>query len=327
MRWRFEMTGTSTPDENGDGPAATDGSRSVDPRADGGVTETASATETTTAEAWSRSETALSTIVGRPILVGIVTIIVAFLTLPVLVTFVSSFAQSATGVVPRGFVTFEHWRQVLGFGDHGVRTNALPGLAFSLAVATGGMVLNVIIGVPVAYALARYDFFARNWVNTFAILPLVPGLILGIAFVQTYPNHGRSALGLIVGYCLLKSPYMILTVQSSFQSMDLVRLEESARSLGASWPRTFLTIIVPHAKRGIVAGCIITWTLAAAEFNFTYMVASGSPDPFAIFLYRNISNATHLQSAAAVSVYFVIVVAAILVLQLLGNRGFSTAQR
>ncbi|PGF16311.1 sulfate ABC transporter permease [Natrinema sp. CBA1119] len=315
------MTGPTESDENGGDPTSAPGSERVGPRPDGGATEAA------TGEEWSRSGTALSTAVGRPLLVSVVAIVVAFLTVPVIVTFVSSFAQSAAGVVPRGFVTFEHWRQVLGFGDHGVQANAIPGLAFSLAIATGGMLLNVIIGVPVAYALARYDFYARDWVNTFAILPLVPGLILGIAFVQTYPEHGRSALGLIAGYCLLKSPYMVLTVQSSFQSMDLVRLEESARSLGASWPRAFLTIVVPHAKRGIVAGCIITWTLAAAEFNFTYMVASGSPDPFAVFLYRNISNATHLQSAAAVSVYFVIVVAAILVLQLLGKRGFSTAHQ
>ncbi|WP_135821540.1 ABC transporter permease [Halostella litorea] len=314
------MPGPTELNEDGGDAGSTLESGRGDPRPDGGTTEGA-------ADPWSRSGSALSTVVGRPVLVAVVSVVVAFLTVPVLVTFVSSFARSASGVLPQGFVTFDHWLKVLGFGERGVRTNAIPGLAFSLAIATGGMVLNVVVGVPVAYALARYDFYARNWVNTFAILPLVPGLILGIAFVQTYPEHGRSALGLIAGYCLLKSPYMVLTVQSSFQSMDLVRLEESARSLGASWPRTFLTIIVPHAKRGIVAGCIITWTLAAAEFNFTYMVASGSPDPFAIFLYRNISNATHLQSAAAVSVYFAIVVAAILGLQLLGNRGFSTAQR
>ncbi|ELY82765.1 ABC transporter permease [Natrinema pallidum] len=277
---------------------------------------------------WSWAGRALSTLFGRPIVTGIVAIVTAFLTVPVLVAFVSSFAESGSGVLPTGFVTLDHWRQVLGFGEYGVRQNAIPGLTYSLLIATGGMILNVLVGVPIAYALARYDFYARNWINTFAILPLVPGLILGIAFIQTYPEHGRSSLGLLAGYCLLKSPYMVLTVQSSFQSMDLVRLEESARSLGASWPRAVLTVIVPQARRGIVAGAIITWTLAAAEFNFTHKVASGSPDPFAMFLYRNIAtNASYLQSAAAVSVYFLIVVAAIVVLQLLGKRGFSTAHQ
>ncbi|THE64720.1 ABC transporter permease subunit [Salinadaptatus halalkaliphilus] len=273
---------------------------------------------------WTSARRSASERIGRPTLVWIVYLVVAILVVPILMTFISSFASTATGVLPRGFVTFEHWRHVLGFGDYGVRANAIPGLTFSVLVATGGMILNVIIGIPIAYALSRYDFAAHNWVNTLAILPIVPGVILGIAFLRTYPDYRGSALVLIVGYCLLKSPYMVLTVQSSFQSIDIVKLEESARSLGASWPRAFLTIIVPHAKRGILAGCIITWTLAAAEFNFTYMVHTGDPEPFSMFLFRNISNAPYLQSAAAISIYFSIVVCAILILQLLGNRGFTT---
>ncbi len=268
----------------------------------------------------------LSTLFGRPVVIGVLLLSLAVLVVPIVMTFVSSFAESATGALPTGFVTLEHWRKVLGFGNYGVRTNAIPGLTFSIAIATAGMVLNVIIGVPIAYALSRYDFYADDWVNTFAILPLVPGIILGIAFLRTYPQNAGSAFGLIVGYCLLKSPYMVLTVQSSFQSMDLQQLEESARSLGASWPRTFLTVIVPHAKQGILAGSIITWTLAAAEFNFTYMVHTGDPEPFSMFLFRNISNAPYLQSAAAISIYFLIVVAAILVLQVVGNSGFTTVR-
>ncbi len=61
-------------------------------------------------------------------------------------------------------------------------------------LATGGMVLNIIIGVPIAYALTRYNFFARDWINAIAILPLVPGIILGVAFLRTYPeNAGRRS--------------------------------------------------------------------------------------------------------------------------------------
>jgi putative spermidine/putrescine transport system permease protein len=222
-------------------------------------------------------------------------------------------------------VTFEHWLKVLCVGDFGAG-GLDAGIWFSLILATGGMVLNIIIGVPIAYALTRYDFFARDWLNAFAILPLVPGVILGIAFLRTYPNNAGSAFGLIVGYALLKSPYMVLTVQSSFQSMDLRQIEESARSLGASWPRTFATVIVPNAKEGILAGSIITWILAAAEFNFTWLVYSRGPEPFALFLYANITRSPILASAAAVSIYFLIVTVAVLVLQVLGGAGFTTLQ-
>lgn len=269
----------------------------------------------------------ISTAVGRPLVVVGVLFVLTFLTVPVVMTFVASFASTATGVFPSGFLTLEHWQQVLGFGDFGVRRAVWPDLLFSMALATGGMLVNLVVGVPIAYALSRYDFYGRDVLNAFAILPLVPGVILGLAFIRAYPQNASTWFGLITGYALLKSPFMVLTVQSSFQSMDLRQLEESARSLGASWLRTFLTIIVPNAKRGIIAGCIITWTLAAAEFNFTYMVHGRGPRPFSLFLFENISNAPFLQSAAAISVYFLLVVGAIVVLQVLGNRGFTTGRQ
>ncbi|GAB7021023.1 ABC transporter permease [Halostagnicola bangensis] len=265
-----------------------------------------------------------SATIGRSIVTVVVSLFLAFLAIPIVYTFVASFASSAEGVFPSGFATLENWRAVLGYAEYGVQTTVGRSLAFSVMLATGGMVVNLLVGVPIAYALTRYDFFARDWLNALAILPLVPGIVLGIAFLRAYPENASSALGLVVGYALLKSPYMVLTIQSSFQSMDLQRIEESARSLGASWPRTFLTVILPNAKDGIVAGSIITWTLAAAEFNFTYMVYARGPRPFSLFLFENINNAPFLQSAAAISVYFLIVVCAILVLQSAGNRGFTT---
>jgi putative spermidine/putrescine transport system permease protein len=269
-----------------------------------------------------------SAAVGRPFVTLVVVLTLAFLMVPIVATFVASFATTWTGVVPRGFFTLDNWRIVLGLKESiGPRGGVISGLFFSAMVATGGMVLNVLVGVPIAYSLTRYDFFAKDWVNTLAVLPVVPGIVLAVAFIRTYPHNSSSALGLVVGYALLKSPFMVLTVQSSFQSMNLQQIEESARSLGASWPRTFLTIIVPNAKDGIIAGSIITWTLAAAEFNFTFIVDPTDPQPFALFLFENISRSPVLQSAAAVSVYFSIVLAVILLLQSVGRTGFTTVER
>ena len=279
----------------------------------------------------------LSARFGRVGVLVVLALVMLFLVVPILVTLVSSFATGATGLLPENVAalvefridnwTFANWEQVLGFADYGVQEDVPSTLLFSMQLATGGMVANILIGVPIAYALVRYEFAGREWLNALAILPLVPGVILGIAFIRAYPESASSWFGLIAGYALLKSPFMVLTVQSSFQSMDLRQLEESARSLGASWPRAFLTVIVPNAKNGIVAGSIICWTLAAAEFNFTYMVYSTGPEPFAMFLYRNITNAPFLQQAAAISVYFLIVVVAIVVLQLVGNAGFTTTTK
>ncbi|MBP1921966.1 putative spermidine/putrescine transport system permease protein [Halorubrum alkaliphilum] len=270
----------------------------------------------------------VSSAFGRQAVTLVLAATLTFLTLPILVTVVASFGTSWTGVIPTGYVNLDNWRTVLGLAEGiGVRQGVIRGLAYSAGLATAGMVINIVVGVPIAYSLVRYDFFAKDWINTLAILPIVPGVILAIAFLRMYPERGGSTFGLIIGYALLKSPFMVLTVQSSLQSMNLQQIEESARSLGASWIRTFLTVIVPNAKDGIIAGSIITWTLAAAEFNFTYIVHSAGPRPFSLFLFENITRSPVLQGAAAVSVYFLIVTAVIVLLQRVGKAGFTTVER
>ncbi|MDQ2053980.1 ABC transporter permease subunit [Halobellus sp. H-GB7] len=263
----------------------------------------------------------LSARFGRPVVKLVLVLTLVFLAFPVVMTFVSSFASDWFGVFPSGFVTIQNWEDVIVGTGVGADVAVGSSLAYSTGLALGGVVINLIVGVPIAYAVARYDFWGRDWVNVFAILPLAPGIILGVAFLRTYPDLSTSGIALIIGYSLLKAPYMVMAVQSSFQSMDLQQIEESARSLGASWPRTFLTVIVPNARTGIIAGSIISWTLAAAEFNFSYIVYSRGTPPLAIFLFNNITNASFLNAAAAVSVFFLLIALVTISLQIVGNRG------
>ena len=286
----------------------------------------------------------LSAVVGRPLVLAVFAGTLLFLVAPVAVTFASSFASEWTGAVPTGFVTFAHWEQVLGFGgyedaaNYSLRLGSVvetlgtdplgaldeSPLFRSVGLALGGVLVNLVVGVPIAYAVSRYDFRGRDLLNAIAVLPLAPGIVLGVAFLRAYPQLSATDLGLVVGYSLLKAPFMVLAVQASFEGMDLRQLEESARSLGASWPRTFLFVVVPNAKRGIVSGAIICWALAAAEFNFSYVVYSRGARPLALFLQANISNSSFLTTSAAVSVFFVLIAGVTLALQVAGNRGFAT---
>ena len=263
----------------------------------------------------------LSARYGRQFVTLLLAGTLVFLALPVILTVVSSFAAEWVGALPSGFVTLQHWNDVIVGTEVGADVSVGSSLAYSTGLALGGVIINLVVGVPIAFAVARYDFWGRDWVNVFAILPLAPGIILGIAFLRTYPDLSTSGIALVIGYSLLKAPYMVMTVQSSFQSMELQQIEESARSLGASWPRTFLTVIVPNAKTGIIAGSIISWTLAAAEFNFSYIVYSRGTPPLSIFLFNNITNASFLNAAAAVSVFFVLIALVTISLQIVGNRG------
>lgn len=298
------------------------------PRTDGGVADGLPDT-TSEGDPITRRETGqnLSVRFGRPLITALLALTTLFLIGPVLLTFFSSFAGSWSGVFPTGFFTLDNWLTALGYNTLGSSRGLGAGLGYSVLLALGGVIINLIVGVPIAYAIVRYDFPGRDLLSTFAVLPLVSGLILGIAFLRTYPNLSSTGISLIIGYSLLKAPFMIVAVKSSFEAMDLRQLEESARSLGASWPRAFLTIIVPNAKQGIIAGSIICWTLAAAEFNFSYIVYSRGARPFSLFLFSNISNSGVLQAAAAVSIYFLIVAIVTALLRATGTRGFTYGGR
>jgi putative spermidine/putrescine transport system permease protein len=271
------------------------------------------------------SRGSLSARFGKPFVMLVLVSTLFFLAFPVIVTFLSSFASDWYGVLPSGFFTGQNWMDVIVGTDVGADVSVGSSLLYSMGLALGGVIINLIVGIPIAYAVARYDFWGDDWVNTFAILPLAPGIILGIAFLRTYPDLSTSGIALIIGYSLLKAPYMVMAVQSSFQSMDLQQIEESARSLGASWPRAFVTVIIPNARTGIIAGSIISWTLAAAEFNFSYIVYSRGTPPLSIFLFNNITNASFLNAAAAVSIFFLMIALVTIALQIVGNR--STIQR
>ena len=268
-------------------------------------------------------EGSLSARFGRPVVTLVLVLTVVFLALPVILTFVSSFATDWSGVLPTGSATTENWEAVILGNDIGADVSLGSSLFYSVGLALGGVVINLIAGVPIAYAIARYEFPGRDWINIFAILPLAPGIILGIAFLRTYPDLSTSGVSLVIGYSLLKAPYMVMAVQSSFESMDLKPLEESSRSLGASWARTFLTVIVPNARTGIIAGSIISWTLAAAEFNFSYIVYSKGTPPLSLFLFKNITNSSFLNAAAAVSVFFLLIAGVTISLQILGRGGIG----
>ncbi|WEL21522.1 ABC transporter permease subunit [Halorhabdus sp. BNX81] len=303
----------------------------------------------------------LSARYGRTVITALLFATVAFLIGPVLITVVGSFFENWTGILPSGGLTLDNWAQALGIAggdlgaqrgmggfwtfvapdilfvlqlpvvpdltvhfpfDFAVQTPIPMALGLSVLLALAGVCINLLVGVPIAYAVTRYEFTGRRWMNTFAVLPIVPGIILGIAFLKTYPNL-PSIIALVLGYSLLKIPYMVLAVQSAFESMDLRSMEESARSLGASWTTTFLRVIVPGAKQGIISGSIICWTLAAAEFNFSYVIYASGPRPFSLFLFENISNNPFLRAAAAISIYFVIVAAVTALLNYVGENGFS----
>ncbi|CAN0511293.1 unnamed protein product, partial [Discosporangium mesarthrocarpum] len=146
----------------------------------------------------------------------------------------------------------------------------------SLGIALACLLVTLVIGVPAAYVLSKWQGRAARVLEEFVSLPLaVPGLALALALLQLYgtmKGFRTSWLFILVGHVLYTLPFMIRSVLVVFMAIDLKTLEEGAASLGASAWRRFVDIAVPNAMPGILAGSLTVVTLSIGEFNLTWML-------------------------------------------------------
>jgi len=156
---------------------------------------------------------------------------------------------------------------------------------WTASAATGTVVL---LGVPLAYVLARGSFRGKSVVNALVDLPiLIPQTVVGLSLMNLLgpKTPVGAALWEWFGIRVTGSPWAIIAVQAFVATPFLVRtvavtfgaqpteLEKTARSLGASAGATFWRISLPLGARGILAGTIMAWARAVSESGALMIVA------------------------------------------------------
>nr|WP_232215793.1 ABC transporter permease [Archaeoglobus veneficus] len=144
--------------------------------------------------------------------------------------------------------------------------------------------IAVIFGTPLAYALARYSFPGRSVVEGVVDVPVViPHTVAGIALLAVFGSNGLigsfspvkfvDALpGIVVAMLFVSVPIYLNTAREGFASID-VRLEQVARTLGASPAKVFFTVSLPLVVRHIAAGAVMAWARAISEFGAIVVIA------------------------------------------------------
>lgn len=174
---------------------------------------------------------------------------------------------------------------VSGFWPILTSPRVLYSLRLSLFAATSATLLALIIAVPAAYALSRYNFIGKSLVDTLTELPLILspvalGAVLLIflsgktgTFVQ---DHTIRFIFEIPGIILAQWVSIVgVTIRLMKATFDHIprRFEDVARSLGANPTKAFTHITLPLARRGIVAAGLLAWAKALGEFGATITVA------------------------------------------------------
>jgi molybdate transport system permease protein len=165
-------------------------------------------------------------------------------------------------------------------------------LLLSVRVAALATLLNALLGIPLAYALARRRFRGRALVDLLTTLPLVlPPTVTGYYLIvllgrrgwlgaPVYQLTGWSVAftwyAAVIAATVMALPLLVRTAKAAFESVDR-DLERAAFTLGRSELRTALEVTVPLARNGILAGLVLAFARALGEFGATLMLAGNIP--------------------------------------------------
>jgi putative spermidine/putrescine transport system permease protein len=243
--------------------------------------------------------------------------VIAFLVLPIVTIFAYSLVGSFDGGVLSS-LTLDYYR--------GAFANNSDPFLMSIQIAAITTVLDVLIGVPAGYVLVKYDFRFSDILRELTILPMaIPGIVIGIGVVRVWgtPRLGLDLAGttalIVAVHALFTMPFIIQTTISTLESIDFRRLEESARSLGASWLEMFLYVIIPNIYSGIIAGAVMIFALSMGEFNITFFIYSPINTTLPIALFGGFRTASVGEASALASLFVGIVLISIVILQRLSD--------
>jgi molybdate transport system permease protein len=251
---------------------------------------------------------------------------------PPLILVVLAVAGLGLFVVPLlGLLARTPWRDLLGLLSSDIAADALR---LSLISSIGATAISALVGVPLAWMLARLEFPGKAIARGLVLLPLVlPPVVGGAALLFALGRRGVigepinsltglvlpfSTWGVVIASTFVAMPFLVLTVEGALRNLDS-RYEGAAATLGADRWAVLRKVTVPMIGPSLVAGLLLTWARAFGEFGATITFAGNLQGrtqtlPLAVFV------ALESDRDMAVALSLVMVAVSLSVLIVLRNR-------
>jgi molybdate transport system permease protein len=213
-------------------------------------------------------------------------------------------------------------------------------LWLSLASASLATLVSVVLGVPLAWVLARSTAPGVRLLRALVTVPLVlPPVVGGVALVLVLGRRGLvgewldSSFGItlfattpavVIAETFVAMPFLVVAVEGAFRSAD-EGYDEAAATLGASTLHTFRRVTLPLVRPALVAGSVLCWARALGEFGATVTFAGNLQGvtrtmPLAVYL------AMETDPDAAIALSLVLLAVSVTVLFVLRGRLVSTVR-
>lgn len=222
--------------------------------------------------------------------------------LPVVLAAVAAGAGAALFLVPVAALAWRApWSAV-----RGVLTDpaAVDAVRLSVVTSLWATAAAVVLGGPLAWVLARREFPGRRLLRAVVTVPMVlPPVVAGVALLTAFGRRGVlgapldrlvgvqlpfSTAGVVVAELFVAMPFLVVTLEAALRDADR-RLEDAARTLGATPAAVAWRVTLPLVRPALVAGTVLCWARALGEFGATITFAGNFPGrtqtvPLAVFV-------------------------------------------
>jgi molybdate transport system permease protein len=223
------------------------------------------------------------------------------------------------------------------FFKNALSEQAVDALSLSLTTSSITMIVAAVLGTPLAYVLARWDFKHKAWIEILLDLPIVlPPSVAGLALLIAFGRNGflgpaLSMLGIslpfttpavVIAQTFVAAPLYVRSARIGFSEIDR-QVIEAAHVEGANQWQLFYEVMIPLAGRVLASGAILTWTRALGEFGATILFAGNLQGitqtmPMAIYL--------GFESNIGVALILSVVLIAVSILVLTGTKRLEKRQ-
>jgi putative spermidine/putrescine transport system permease protein len=229
--------------------------------------------------------------------------VLIFLYLPLLLIFILSFntANSLTWP-PRGFST-RWWSTFLDVDS------AREALISSTKLALIAMVISIVLGSMLSFALQRFEFFGKNSLSFLAVLPIaLPGIVTGVALRNTFVRFGLDLgfVSVIAGHTTFCIVVVHNNVVARLRRIS-PNLREASADLGANGMQTFQLITWPLVRSSVLAGAILAFALSFDEVVVTTFTAGAGFQTLPQWILNNFSRPNVLPYVTVVATIVMII--------------------
>ncbi|MCZ2815577.1 ABC transporter permease [Modestobacter sp. VKM Ac-2984] len=200
-----------------------------------------------------------------------------------------------------GLLVRAPWSEI---GPQLARPGVGEALRLSLVSATLATAVSLVLGVPLAWVLARSQLRGRSVLRALVTVPLVlPPVVGGVALFLVLGRQGIlgrwlfeatgfslpfTTAAVVIAEAFVAMPFLVISVEGALRAAD-ARFEDAAATLGADRWTTFRRVTLPLVAPGVAAGAVLCWARALGEFGATITFAGNFPGttqtmPLAVYL-------------------------------------------